>query len=88
MHSKPGTQRRHFTKQNTNSFKFQAPDDELTPPLLLLRTPPNQDLRGIHNAAITFITSTFSLQIWSLQMPTRGGPSKPPDTQLTFPFYL
>lgn len=62
-----------------------------TPPLSLLGNsalPPNPDLRGIHNAAITFITSTFAIQMRSLQRLTHGSPSKPPDTQLTFLFYL
>lgn len=88
-----------FAKRNTNSFKFQGswwsrpltspstpPSPRASPRKSAL--PPNPNLRGIHNAAITFITSTFSMQMCSLQMPTRGGPSKPPDTQLTFPFYL
>lgn len=29
--------------------------------------PPNPNLQGIHNAAITFITSTFKMQTSSLQ---------------------
>lgn len=89
MHSKSATQRHRFAKQNTNSFKFQAPNGvDPSPSLWQLSTLPNPNLRGLHNAAITFITSTFSMQMCSLQTPTRGGPSKPPDTQLTFPFHL
>lgn len=91
MHSKPGSQGCHFAKRNTNSFKFQAPDRVKPFPLPSPDSSALPQIRtsgGIHNAAITFITSTFSMQMCSLQMLTRGGPSKPPDTQLAFPFYL
>lgn len=79
MHFRPRMRLRHFARWNTNPFKLEALDgfDPHTLPPSLPAAPPSpsklKTSRGIHNAAITFITSTFTTQTCSLlSLPPSG----------------
>lgn len=99
MHSRPRIRLRHFARWNTNPFKLEALDGfdphtlppSLPPCLLLLLTLQTQTSGGIHNAAITFITSTFTTRTCSLQcLPPSGHVGvrqKWPDAQPAFSFW-